>query len=85
MSADTTTVRVSSNTKRQLDEIANEMGVSLTAAMDTVVREYRRRMWLEAVAAGYQSMRDSPADWAAEVENRALWDKTIADGLGGDD
>jgi len=79
--ADTTTVRVTVTTKKHLDAIAAELDQSLTSAVDTIVREYRRRRWLEAVAAGYEAMRETPSDWEEEVEERMLWDRALADGL----
>lgn len=68
-------------TKRALDEIASELREPTTSTVDLVVRDDRRRRWLQAVAAGYATMSKSPADWADELAEREQWDETVADGL----
>lgn len=81
MAAETTTIRVSLKTKNELAEIAQERGESLTATMEAIVREHRRRLWLEEVARGYTRMRESSSDWDDELDRRAQWDQAVADGL----
>jgi hypothetical protein len=41
---------------------------------------YRPRFW-QAVDAGYAALRADPKAWAAEEEERRLWDATLLDGL----
>ena len=41
----------------------------------------RRERFLRAVNAGYATLREDAAAWAGVVEERAVWDRTLLDGL----
>ncbi len=47
----------------------------------TAVEEYRRRRFLEGVYADFAALRNDPAAWQQEQQERAEWDATLADGL----
>ncbi len=53
--------------------------------MHTVIAEavekLRRERFMDEVNAGFASLRADPVSWARELEERALWEKTLADGL----
>lgn len=40
-----------------------------------------REEFLTQLAADFAALRDRPADWAEELEERRLWEATLADGL----
>jgi hypothetical protein len=48
---------------------------------DHVVEAYRRRCFLEALNTDFAALKAQPEEWAAEVEERKLWEQTLADGL----
>ena len=41
----------------------------------------RRERFLRAVNAGYATLREDAAAWAVVAEERAVWDRTLLDGL----
>ena len=53
--------------------------------MHTVIAEavekLRRERFMDEVNAGFAALRADPALWAQELEERALWERTLADGL----
>lgn len=77
----TTTVRISKETKRKLDEEAKARGIPLTAVLDLLVEEARRRRRLDEINRGYAMMKANEADWEAELQQRTEWDATLEDGL----
>ena len=74
-------VRISHHTHKALKEIARLNGEPMQAVLDKAVETYRRQRFLEEAAAAYAAMRNDPASWKDELEERALWDKTNNDGL----
>ena len=77
----TTTVRLTRETHVALREIASKEQKSIQAVVEKLVDDYRRRQLLEDGNRGYAALRQDPAAWAAELEERALWDTTLLDGL----
>lgn len=77
----TTTVRVSKETKRKLDEEAEARGLPLTAVLDILVEEARRRRRIDEISRGYAMMREDRSEWEDELSQRAEWDATLGDGL----
>ena len=77
----TTTVRISKETHRSLRQIALTEGKSIQTIMERFVTDYRRRMMLEEGNRAYAALRRDSKDWAEELEERSLWENTLADGL----
>lgn len=77
-------VRISDRTQDVLKVLATEAGEPMTEVVDRAVEAYRRRHILERTNAAYAAMRASPEAWREELEERAAWDGTLADGLEGD-
>ncbi len=49
--------------------------------LSEAVEEMRRRRMFELANASYAAMRENEDEWQEELEERRLWDKTLADGL----
>ncbi|HEV3436277.1 MAG TPA: hypothetical protein VG122_02895 [Gemmata sp.] len=79
MTADT--IPISNTAQRTLVELAARTGQSPTAILDAAVEEYRRKIFFEAMNAGYAALRADPQAWADEQAERRTWDATNADGL----
>jgi hypothetical protein len=77
----TATVRISSDTRQTLRQISATTGESMQAILDRAVEDYRRRVFLEQANRAFARLREDPEAWAAEQEERAAWDATLADGL----
>jgi hypothetical protein len=75
------TVRISETSRQALRQLAERTGQSMQALLDRAVEEYRRKLFLDAVNAGYAALRSDPAAWAALQAERRLLDTTLLDGL----
>jgi hypothetical protein len=75
------TVRIDPSAHATLTEIARAKHIPLTEALSRAVEAYRREVFLEAVASGFEALRNDPGAWAEEQAERAPWEATSADGL----
>ncbi|WP_406698171.1 toxin-antitoxin system protein [Singulisphaera sp. Ch08] len=53
----------------------------MTEVLGKAIEEYRKKRFLEGLNADFAALREAPAAWAEEQEERAAWDATLADGL----
>ncbi|MCX6024279.1 MAG: hypothetical protein NTZ05_21630, partial [Chloroflexi bacterium] len=74
-------VRVSEETHQQLKTLASETGKPMQDLLAAAVDAYRRKVFMDQVNAGYAALRADPEAWKEELEERALWDTTLMDGL----
>ena len=77
-----TTVRVSDETRSTLRELARRTGEPMQTILDRAVAEYRRRCFFAELQDAFSALRNDPDAWAAERAERAEWDATLGDGLG---
>jgi len=75
------TVRIEPAAHAALASIARAKHLSLTEALTRAVECYRRDVFLESLAAGFDELRADPEAWASEQAERASWDATMNDGL----
>jgi predicted transcriptional regulator len=78
----TTTIRVSTQTRETLHELAEASGVSMQKVLDIALEVYRRQQLLEEANTAYARLRDKPAAWEEVERERRQWDATLGDGLG---
>jgi len=52
----------------------------MQAVLDEAIEHYQRDKFLDEVNAAYANLRRNPKAWKQEQDERALWDKTLADG-----
>jgi len=76
-----TTVRIAVETHELLRGLATREHSSLQAVVARALEDYRRRRFLEEVNAGFAAIRDDAAAWRELKHERALWDRTLDDGL----
>lgn len=74
-------IRVPEATHSILRELADETGQNMQEVLTEAVEEMRRRRMFELANASYAAMRENEDEWQEELEERRLWDKTLADGL----
>jgi hypothetical protein len=72
-------VRVSDQTYELIRQLAGED--SMQTVISQAVENLRRQRMLEQANAAYAALRQDPALWAQEQEERAAWDETSSDGL----
>jgi len=76
-----TTLRISVATHEKLKKLAAQEGSTLTALLDRIVEQFRRKCIADTANAGYAAMRADSEVWAEEQRERAVWDVTLLDGL----
>lgn len=75
------TVRISSDAHRLLGELAQKSGESMQSVLDKALEAYRRKCFLEGLAADFAALRADPVAWKEELEERAILEGTLMDGL----
>ena len=76
-----TTVRISDQTHRILQELSASTGQSMQSILDTAIEAYRRELFLRDTNAAFAALRADPEAWREELAERAVWDATLGDGL----
>ncbi|MBI1296067.1 ribbon-helix-helix protein, CopG family [bacterium] len=77
----TTTIRVSSETRALLHDLARQAGTSMQQVLEEALAQYHRRQFFETLNAAYAEAQSDPAAHAAEEADLADWDATLLDGL----
>ena len=75
-----TTVRISEEVHDRLHKLAAARRASMSAVIDSALAEYERKLFWSKAAAEFGSLRNDPEAWKAELEERDVWDATLADG-----
>src|SRR5688500_545043 len=78
---DDVAVRISRTTDTKLQRLSEETSLPVAAIIDAAVEEYRRQRIFDQANEAYRALRADPDAWAAELEERRLWDATLMDGL----
>ena len=79
------TVRISTKAHKSLKELSDLTGEPMPAVLDKAIEAYRRRQFLQGLADDFARLRQNPKAWRQELEERAQWDATLADGLEADE
>jgi len=77
-------VRIDSADKAVLDQLAAQTGESTPRLLHRAVTQLKRQIFFERMNGAYQHIRTDNQQWAVETEERALFDKSSADGLNKD-
>lgn len=75
-------VELRPETEAALKELAAATGQPIAELVHRAVVDLRRKEFLEGLAADFGALRERPAEWAEELEEREVWDCTLADGEG---
>ena len=76
-----TTVRIDAEAHRTLKQLRRQTGETTPEILRKALEEYRRKHFLEGVAADFAALRIDAKTSADERAERALWDGTTKDGL----
>ena len=79
--AETPNIRIAPNSKSVLRALAKKEGKAMQTVLDEAIEHYRRDKFLDEVNVAYAKLRGNRKGWKEEQKERALWDKTLADGL----
>ena len=74
-------VRVSEDTHRALKELSEREHEPMPEIVAKAVEAYRRARFLREANEAYAALRETPAEWKLEQEERRAWDATLEDGL----
>jgi hypothetical protein len=75
------TACISEKMNALLHELAQDTGKTVEEVLDAAVEDYRRKVFIEKVNAGYAALRADPVAWAEVEAERRAWDATLMDGL----
>jgi hypothetical protein len=73
-------IRVPATTHQTLRELAKETGEPMQELLAEAVEALRRRRMLELTNAAYAALQADPQRWQEELDERAAWEVTLADG-----
>lgn len=79
--ANTQLVRLRAEIYRDLHDLAESEETTMQEVLAKAIAEYRRQRFWEQTNAAYAALRADPTAWQEELEERAQWDLTLADGL----
>lgn len=77
----THSVRIGEDDHAALAKMAKEQGRSMQAILSEALEGYRREKFWDRTNAAFQALQGDSKAWQAEVEERELWESTLADGL----
>ncbi len=74
-------IRISARSKSVLRALARQAGKPMQAVLDEAIEHYQREKFLDEVNTAFANLRSDPKAWNEEQAERALWSKTLNDGL----
>jgi hypothetical protein len=74
-------IRISPRSKAVLRTLAKQEGKPMQAVLDEAIELYQRDKFLDDVNAAFANLRSDQKAWREERAERALWDKTLNDGI----
>ena len=54
----------------------------MLVVLERAIEQYRRDRFLRAANADFEALQRDPKAWKDELRERAVWEQTLADGLG---
>ena len=76
----TTTIRVPTETRDTLSEMARQSGLSMQSVIERAVELYKRQQMLAAINDAYAAVSNDQVAWSALEAERSEWDVTLVDG-----
>lgn len=83
--AQTGVIRINESSHRTLRQLAETLGESMQTVLTKAIEEYRRKQFFEQLDVSFAALKNDPAAWQAEVEERSLSAGTLSDGLDADE
>lgn len=77
----TTTIRVSTETRNTLRELAKKIGLPMQKVVEEAIEHYHRQHFLNAANVAYAKLRTDEEAWQAYADESAEWEGTLNDGL----
>lgn len=77
----TTTIRISTQTRNSLRELAQMKGLPMQKIVDQAIEAYRRQHLLATANVAYARLREDESMWQEYLKEQTEWDATLNDGL----
>lgn len=74
------TTRISESDHKALQRLARQTGKQQQEIIHEALDTYQRERLLDEINAGFERLRSRPGEWKAEMDERRLWENTVADG-----
>ncbi len=74
-----TTIRIDEQAHSVLRDLARAEHQPMQAILAKAVENYRRDRFLQRANLAFAALRDDPAAWSEEDEERRLWERTLDD------
>lgn len=81
MGQQSSTIRVSTELRDAVKELAQNQGVSMQVVLEAAVKQYQRQRLFDELDAACRKMKEDPVVWEEEEKERRVWDNTLSDGL----
>ena len=78
----TTTIRISTQTRTSLRELAQAVGLPMQKVLEQAIEQYQRQYLLRSANVAYAQLREDKPTWETYREEQVEWDVTLNDGLG---
>ena len=75
------TTRISPSAHKVLREMAKVTGKPMQDILDKAIAEYNRTLFWNHVDEAYRNLRKNPKAWKEKLKERAIWERTVLDGL----
>jgi hypothetical protein len=76
----TQTVIISESAHQLLQQLADLEKTSTEVVLDRALEVYRREVFLRQANVAFANLKSDEEAWREELEERELWDNTVADG-----
>jgi predicted transcriptional regulator len=80
-----TTLRVSSELHDRIAQLAKSRGQRMQDIIDQAIDAWERALFWDEFDASWERIRNDPEQWAEVQAERAIWDRTLKDGLDPDE
>jgi hypothetical protein len=77
----TQTVIISESAHQLLQQLADLEKTSTEVVLDRALEVYRREVFLRQANVAFADLKSNEEAWKEELEERELWDNTVADGM----
>ena len=74
-------VQISEKALEVVRQISEQKGLEISDVLDNAVEVYRREVFLEQTSRSFEALKEDPEAWREELEERALWETALADGV----
>lgn len=78
---DSPLVRILEPDKAFLEHLALERSQSMPEVLSSIIEKYRRQEFFDNIAEAYADLRANSDEWSQELQERELYESTLADGL----